>query len=85
MMRAATPVAVPARLVHPVRLYGASGLRLGAGARGCVLCWGVAGWALPVVVCFLFWACVPLLTVYSLCSSYLCSSFLSATPDAYSA
>ena len=50
MVRAAMPVAVPARLVHPERLYGASGLCLGAGARGCVLCWGVAGWALPVVV-----------------------------------
>ena len=49
MVRAAMPVAVPARLVHPGRLYGASGLCLGAGACGCVLCWGVAGWALCVV------------------------------------
>ena len=51
MVRAAMPVAVPAWLVHPARLYGASGLRLGTGAHGCVLCWGVAGGALPVVVC----------------------------------
>ena len=42
-------VAVPAWLVHPARLDGASGL--GTGAHGCVLCWGVAGGALPVVVC----------------------------------
>ena len=51
MVRAAVPVAVSARLVHPVRLYRASVLCLGAGARGCVLFWGVAGWALPVVMC----------------------------------
>ena len=50
-MRAAMPVAVPAWLVHPARLYGASVLCLGAGAHGCVLCWGVAGGAMPVVVC----------------------------------
>ena len=45
------PVAVPAWLVHPARFYGASVLCLGAGAHGCVLCWGVAGGAMPVVVC----------------------------------
>ena len=50
-VRAAMPVAVPAWLVHPARLYGASVLCLGAGAHGCVLCWGVAGGAMPVVVC----------------------------------
>ena len=37
------------------------------------------------VVCFLFCACVPLLTVWMLCSSYLYSGFFCATPDAYSA
>ena len=44
--------------------------------------WGVAGCC---VLCFLFCACVPLLTVRMLCSSYLCSGFYCATPDAYSA
>ena len=38
-------------LVHLARLYGASGLCLGTSARGGVLCWGVAGEALQVVVC----------------------------------
>ena len=47
---------------------------------GCRL--GVAGCC---VLCFLFWACVPLLTVCMLCSSCLCSGFFSAPPDAYSA
>ena len=37
------------------------------------------------LLCFLFHALVPLLTVCMLCSSFLCSGFLSATPDAYSA
>ena len=37
------PVAMPARLVHPARPYGALGLSVGAGAHGCVLCWGDAG------------------------------------------
>ena len=50
-VRAAMPVAVPAWLVHPARLRGASVLCLGAGARGCVLCWGIAGGTMPVVVC----------------------------------
>ena len=36
-------------------------------------------------VVFLVCACVPLLTVYLLCSSCLCSGFFCATPDAYSA
>ena len=44
-------------------------------------CWqGVAGCC---VLCFLFCACAPLLTVCMLCSSYLCSGFFSATPDTY--
>ena len=50
-VRAAMPVTMLAWLVHPARLYGASGLCLGVGAHGYVLCWGVAGGALPVVVC----------------------------------
>ena len=50
-VRAAMPVAVSACLVHPARRYGASGLAVGAGARGCVLYWGDAGGAFPVVVC----------------------------------
>ena len=62
-VRAAMPVAMPAWLVHPARLYGASGIRLGAGAHGCVLCWGVAGGALPVVVCC------------GSCFVHVCSSF----------
>ena len=45
------PVVLPAWLVHLARLYGASGLAVGAGAHGCVLCWGDAGGALPAVVC----------------------------------
>ena len=44
--------------------------------------WGDAGCCL---LCFLFCAWVPLLTVCMLCNSYLCSGFFSATPDAYSA
>ena len=45
------PVAVPARLVHLARHYDTPGLAIRAGARGCVLCLGGAGRALPVVVC----------------------------------
>ena len=37
------------------------------------------------VLCFLFCACVPLLTVWMLCSSYLSSGLVCATPAAYSA
>ena len=37
------------------------------------------------VLCFLFCACVPLLTACMLCSSYLYSCFSCATPHAYSA
>ena len=44
-VRAAMPVAVSACLVHPARRYGASGLAVGACARGCVLFWGDAGGA----------------------------------------
>ena len=83
---AAMPVAMPAWLVHPARLYGASGFVLVpvhvgvCCAGGCRL--GVAGCC---VLCFLFWACVPQLTVCMLCSSYLCSGFFGANPDAYSA
>ena len=50
-MPVATVVAMPARLVHPALHSGASGLSVGAGAHGCVLCWGDARGALPVVVC----------------------------------
>ena len=46
-------------------------------------CWrGDAGCC---VLCFLFFACVPLLTVCMLCGSYLCSGFFRAAPGAYSA
>ena len=50
-VRAAMPVAMPARVVHPAHHYGASVLCIGAGEHGCVLCWGDAGGAMPVVVC----------------------------------
>ena len=50
-VRAAMPVAMPARLVHPAPHYGASGLSLVASTHGCVLCWGDAGRAVPVAVC----------------------------------
>ena len=75
-------------------LVGAPGVPLWrVGALSCCRCtWvcavlggcrrGVAGCC---VLCFLFCACVPLLTVCMLCGSYLCSSFFSATPDACSA
>ena len=45
---------------------GASGLSLGAGARGCVLCWGVAGWALPVVVFPVLCVCAATYSVHAL-------------------
>ena len=50
--------------------------------RGTHSRWGVAGCC---VLCFLFCACVPVLTVCMLHISYLCSGFFSSTPDAYSA
>ena len=78
-MRAAMPVAVPAWLVHPARLDGTLGLCIGAGARGCVLCWGVAGWALPVVVCCVscfVHVCRYLQCVFSVVPACIQASFL---------
>ena len=54
-MPGAMPVAMPARVVHPAHHYVVSGLSFGAGAHGCVLCWGHAGGALPVVMCCVSW------------------------------
>ena len=77
-------VAVPACLVHPAHRYGVSGFAVGAGARGCVLCWGAAGGALPVVVCCV--SCFVHMDCYRRCAcsvvANLCCDFLFATPDA---
>ena len=83
-VRAAIVVAVPACLVHPAHRYGVSGFAVGAGARGCVLCWGAAGGALPVVVCCV--SCFVHMDCYRRCAcsvvANLCCDFLFATPDA---
>ena len=64
-MRAAMPVAVPARAVHLAHQCGASGLSISAGARGCVLCWG----GVPAGRCRLLCVVFPVLCMF--CSSYL--------------
>ena len=73
----AMPVAVPAGLVHPALHYGASGFGISSGARGCVMSWGGAGGALPVVVCCV--SCFVHVSCYLQCACSVVSTCATAS------